>query len=270
MREFHRSTRINSVLNQVSQIPVQRNSPLQFERDLAKIILGASELDAEAIGTVQDAARADTQGGSRVVPGSVAKSMQVEEEDIVCLGLFKYYNRKEPQVYFSRRPIVGAAMLSLVVEFHDFAILDGKRLTPTARSRRNTAGSSLIQFRYQGEAFAGEVRQLLRHVQPGVPTSANVILAYVSWMKRSNLTPLDGGRFPWDNHPQLGVETWEYDTYANPKDENFPPIVMPLDEIHCQISRGTISHTEPPLWITTTMDRFPTSLLAYGFGDQVQ
>lgn len=141
----------------------------------------------------------DTQGGSRVVRGSVAKSMQVEEEDIVCLGLFKYYNRKEPQVYFSRRPIVGAAMLSLVVELHNFAILDGKRLTPTARSRRNTAGSSLIQFRYQGKAFAGEVRQLLRHVQPGVPTSANVILAYVSWMKRSNLTPLDGGRFPWDN-----------------------------------------------------------------------
>jgi hypothetical protein len=55
--------------------------------------------------------------------------------------------------------------------------------------------------------------------------------------------------------PQLGAETWEYDTYADPKDEDFPPIVLLLDEIHCQISRGKISHTTPPLWITTTMDR---------------
>ncbi|KAJ6616802.1 hypothetical protein B0H10DRAFT_1948818 [Mycena sp. CBHHK59/15] len=200
-------------------------------------MLGASD-DAEAIGTVQDAARADTQGGSRVVPGSVAESVHLDEEDILRLGLLKYHNRKEPKVHFARDPIVGTAMLSPVVELHNFALLDGKRLTPTARSRRNTAGSSLIQFRYEGEAFAGEVRQILRHVQPSCP--------------------------------QLGVETWEYDTYADPKAENFPPIVMPLDEIHCQISRGKISHTKPPLWITTTMDRFPTSLLAYGFGDKVQ
>ncbi|KAJ7824386.1 hypothetical protein B0H14DRAFT_3728705 [Mycena olivaceomarginata] len=94
MREFHRSTRIDAVLNQVSQIPVQPNSPSQFERDLVKIMLGASD-DAEAIGTVQDAARADTQGGSRVVPGSVAGSVHLDEEDTLYLGLFKYHNRTE-------------------------------------------------------------------------------------------------------------------------------------------------------------------------------
>ncbi|KAJ7863991.1 hypothetical protein B0H14DRAFT_2574646 [Mycena olivaceomarginata] len=270
MREFHRSTRIDSVLSQVSQIPVQRNSSSQFEGDLVQLILGETD-NAEAIGTVQDAAHADTQGGSRVFPGSVAQdSLHLDEEDILRLGLFKYYNRKEPTVHFALDKVVGTTMLSPVVELHNFALLDGKRLTPTERSRRNTAGSSLIQFRYEGEAFAGEVRQILRHIQPEVPTSKNVILVHISWMKRSNLTPLDGGRFPWDNYPQLGAETWEYDTYADPKDEDFPPIVLPLDEIHCQISRGKISHTKPPLWITTTMDRFPTSLLAYGFGDKVE
>jgi hypothetical protein len=125
--------------------------------------------------------------------------LHLDEEDILRLGLFKYYNRKEPTVHFALDKVVGTAMLSPVVELHNFALLDGKRLTPTERSRRNTAGSSLIQFRYEGEAFAGEVRQILRHIQPGVPTSKNVILVHISWMKRSNLTPLDGGRFPWDN-----------------------------------------------------------------------
>ncbi|KAJ7755093.1 hypothetical protein B0H14DRAFT_2635316 [Mycena olivaceomarginata] len=227
MREFHRSTRIDSVLSQVSQNPVQRNSSSQFEGDLVQLILGETD-NAEAIGTVQDAAHADTQGGSRVFPGSVAQdSLHLDEEDILRLGLFKCYNRKEPTVHFALNKVVGTTMLSPVVELHNFALLDE------------------------------------------VPTSKNVILVHISWMKRSNLTPLDGGRFPWDNYPQLGAETWEYDTYADTKDEDFPPIVLPLDEIHCQISRGKISHTKPPLWITTTMDRFPTSLLAYGFGDKV-
>jgi hypothetical protein len=62
-----------------------------------------------------------------------------------------------------------------------------------------------------------------------------------------------------DFSPQLGVDTWEYNTYAEPTDEDFPPIVMPLDEIHCQISRGKITQTTPPLWMTVTMDRVRTS-----------
>lgn len=90
-------------------------------------------------------------------------------------------------------------MLSPYVDFYDFALLDGKRLTPTTRSRRNTAGSSLIQARYKGDAYAGEIHHILRHRQTGVSEPKDTILVYISWMKRSNLTPLDGGRFPWDN-----------------------------------------------------------------------
>jgi hypothetical protein len=62
--------------------------------------------------------------------------------------------------------------------------------------------------------------------------------------------------------PQLGVDTWEYNSYADPKDKDFPPIIIPLKKIHCQIARGKISHTEPPLWMTVTMDRVCASQLA--------
>ncbi|KAJ7842146.1 hypothetical protein B0H14DRAFT_2219792, partial [Mycena olivaceomarginata] len=146
-------------------------------------------------------------------------------------------------------------MLAPFVDFLEFGLLDGKRITPTGRSRRNTAGSSIIQVRYNDEAYAGVVCHLIQHRQTGISDTNHVILADISWMKCSNLTPLDDGKFPWDNHPQLGVETWQYNTYAEPNDEDFPPNVMPLDQIHCQIARGKISHTEPPLWMTVTMDR---------------
>ncbi|KAJ6534262.1 hypothetical protein B0H19DRAFT_1080746 [Mycena capillaripes] len=269
MREFHRSTRITSVLSQISDTPVKHNPSSKFEHDLVQLIQGAVD-NVEAFGTVQDAARADTYG-SRVVAGGVAKeSVQLDEEDILRLGLFRYYNRSRPTVHFALSPIAGTTMLAPFVDFLNFALLDGKRLTPTTQSRHNTAGSSLIQVRYNDEAYAGEARQILHHTQPGVLNSKDVILVHVSWMKRSDLTLLDGGKFPWDDYPQLGVETWDYDAYTDPKDESFPPIVMPLDTIHCQISRGKISYTTPPLWITVTMDWFPTSLLAYGFGDMVE
>ncbi|KAJ7810918.1 hypothetical protein B0H14DRAFT_2378759, partial [Mycena olivaceomarginata] len=283
MREFHRSTRIDSVVcgtrphSHASSTDLSVASSVKSHRTLFNVtrrrnlkgtlfnLSWVKTDNAEAIGTVQDAAHA---------------------------GMLRWDSklaRKEPTVHFALDKVVGTTMLSPVVELHNFALLNGKRLIPTERSRRNTAGSSLIQFRYEGEAFAGEVRQILRHIQPEVPTSKNVILVHISWMKCSNLTPLDGGRFPWDNYPQLGAETWEYDTYTDPKDEDFPPIVLPLDEIHCQISRGKISHTKPPLWITTHdgsgtlilpfvlnvrsdafLIQFPTSLLAYGFGDKVE
>ncbi|KAJ7770025.1 hypothetical protein B0H16DRAFT_1777103, partial [Mycena metata] len=214
--------------------------------------------NAEAIGTVEDASHAEKLHGNRVVPGPIAKaSVLMPEEDILRLGLFKYYNRNRSQVHFARLPTSRTSMLAPHVDFYEFALLDGKRITATSRSRRNTAGSSLIQVRHgdEDEAYAGEIRHIFRHSQTGVAEPNDTILAHIEWMKRSDLTPLDGSEFPWNNFPQLGVDTWQFNTYADPKDESFPPVVMPLDKIHCQIARGTISHTDPPLWMTSTMDR---------------
>ncbi|KAF8170478.1 hypothetical protein K438DRAFT_211344 [Mycena galopus ATCC 62051] len=47
-------------------------------------------------------------------------------------------------------------------------------------------------------------------------------------------------------------------------------MIIPLAEIHCQLCRGRVTHVDPPLWITATMDRFPTTLNAYGFADIIE
>jgi hypothetical protein len=55
--------------------------------------------------------------------------------------------------------------------------------------------------------------------------------------------------------PELSVDTWVYNEYAAPTDNECPPPVMPLADVQCQVSRGMVRYTTPPLWITTTMDR---------------
>ncbi|KAJ7790616.1 hypothetical protein B0H14DRAFT_3161315 [Mycena olivaceomarginata] len=164
MREFHRSSRITSVLNRIAlETSTSANSSSPSEHELVQLILGATG-NVEAIGTVQDAA-----------------------------------NAEKSQVHYGGNPTHGTEMLSPFVDFYEFALLDGKRITPTSRSRHNTAGSSIIQARYNNEAYAGEVRHLIQHRQPGISADHSTMLAHVLWMKRSNLTPLDAGKSPWDN-----------------------------------------------------------------------
>ncbi|KAJ6459896.1 hypothetical protein C8R45DRAFT_802459, partial [Mycena sanguinolenta] len=140
-------------------------------------------------------------------------------------------------------------------DFYKYALLEGRRLTPTTESRRNTAGSSLIQVRYHDLPFAGEIRYIFQHAQTGVVDfESPEILVRVEWMKTTNLTPLDNVTL-WSDFPELGIETYEYNTYADPKDDEYPPIVMPLSKVHCQIARGKTTFTTPTLWITTTLDR---------------
>ncbi|KAJ7430613.1 hypothetical protein B0H11DRAFT_1942765 [Mycena galericulata] len=186
----------------------------------------------------------ETRGGSRAFAGTIAEpAARRLEDDVLRLGLFTYYNRNGPKVHYANHPSPQTTMLSSFITFYNYALLD---------------------------AHVGEVRHIIRHQQSGIPAKDDTILAHVAWMKRSNLTPLDNSKFPWDAYPQLGVETWDYDIFADPKDDKFPPIIIPFDQIHCQVARGKISHTDPPLWMTVTMDRFPTSLAAYGFGELVE
>jgi hypothetical protein len=55
--------------------------------------------------------------------------------------------------------------------------------------------------------------------------------------------------------PEFGINTWEYQEYEDPGDAESKPLIIPLEDVQCQISRGTIEHTDPILWMTTTMDR---------------
>ncbi|KAJ7084549.1 hypothetical protein B0H15DRAFT_747888, partial [Mycena belliarum] len=176
--------------------------------------------------------------------------------DLERLGLLRYYNTAGSRVHFplDPNPTANTSPLASHAETYNFALLDGRRITPTSRARRNNAGSSIIQARIGDERHAGEIRNIFIHRQEGIPDSSQTVLAAIEWMKRSEFTPLDVSTFIWDDFPELGVETWELDIFIDPH-SNYPPIIMPLADVHCQLCRGRIIHTEPQLWMTATMDR---------------
>jgi hypothetical protein len=55
--------------------------------------------------------------------------------------------------------------------------------------------------------------------------------------------------------PELQIEFWAVNEFWPPDSPEVPPVVLPFDAIKCQLSRGTIDTTEPPLWVTTSMER---------------
>ncbi|KAJ7240265.1 hypothetical protein C8J57DRAFT_1245473 [Mycena rebaudengoi] len=89
-----------------------------------------------------------------------------------------------------------------------------------------------------------------------IPSAEETVLITVNWMNESKFSTLDGGDrgFVWYQFPELGVNTLEYEEYKDPRAEGSKPFIMPLSKVECQISRGTLKHTEPPMWISTTMD----------------
>ncbi|KAJ7770773.1 hypothetical protein B0H16DRAFT_1775042, partial [Mycena metata] len=187
--------------------------------------------------------------------GSVADKT-VRAPDTIRLGLFRYYNKDQPQVHYpgNLNPVHRTHLLDSYIRTFNFALLDGRRVTPTSRSVRNSAGSSIIQAKIGTMRCAGEIRSIFIHEQTGIPESRQTVLAAVEWMKTSPFTPLENPKFIWDDYPELGIETWEIDRYQDRQDGAFP-IVLPLGEIHCQLARGRIEHTDPKMWITATMDR---------------
>ncbi|KAJ7812206.1 hypothetical protein B0H14DRAFT_2605923 [Mycena olivaceomarginata] len=204
-----------------------------------------------------------------------AKMKQVDESHemkIMKRALCNYYNRDRarPQVRYNvREGDPGRPAFMPYVDLYDYAVLDGRRISPTSRNRRNSAGSSLIQVRFACSAYVGEVRAVLAHEQPGIQNSGQIPLIMVAWMKESPDSPLDGGNegFVWNEFPELDVNTWLYDQFEDPEEDGSRPEIIPLEAVQCQIARGTLEHTEPKMWITTTMDRYPTSHFVNGLED---
>jgi hypothetical protein len=65
----------------------------------------------------------------------------------------------------------------------------------------------------------------------------------------------------------IDVNTWEYNEFEDPADAHSLPLIIPLEAVQCQISRGTLEYTDPPMWITTTMDRVnSTSFTTFDIG----
>ncbi len=57
------------------------------------------------------------------------------------------------------------------------------------------------------------------------------------------------------NSPELGVELWDFEKYCSPDAVEALPLVTPFAQVTCQVARGSINSIDPPLWITTTMER---------------
>ncbi|KAJ7575432.1 hypothetical protein C8J56DRAFT_1063292 [Mycena floridula] len=77
----------------------------------------------------------------------------------------------------------------------------------------------------------------------------------MDWMDYADLSPVDSD--PWAAFPELEIETWYFSkrlTLSEAQDMNLP-LVVPLHAVSCQLARGVVRTTDPPLWITTTMAR---------------
>ncbi|KAJ7665810.1 hypothetical protein B0H17DRAFT_1090260 [Mycena rosella] len=244
MREFHRTAQLDGVLNGILEETSGPEKPLamRLEHQFIRLLFGTGE-NKEALGTIEDAA-AHERESTRVLAGSIAARAERIQDDGMRLGLVNYYNWRGHKVHLTRaRPAEGnSQMLGSFAETYDYVLLDGRRLTPTTRSKRSSAGSSIIQFQFNGEPYAGEIRVIFRHKQTGVPSSEDTLLAFVAWMK----TPLDDDEFIWYDLPELSVDTWLYNTYAQANDSDCPPCVLPLANIQCQVARGKIGYTDPP------------------------
>ncbi|KAJ7668843.1 hypothetical protein B0H17DRAFT_1087534 [Mycena rosella] len=237
MREFHRTAQLDGVLNGILDETSGPEKPLamRLEHQFIRLLFGTGE-NKEALGTIEDAA-AHERESTRVLAGSIAARAERIQNDGMHLGLVNYYNRHEHKVHLTRaRPAEGnSQMLGSFAETYDYILPD---LHPPHAQNG---------FQFNGEPYAREIRVIFRHKQTEVPSSEDTLLAFVAWMKPSTKTPLDDDEFIWYDFPELSVDTWLYNTYAQANDTDCPPCVLPLANIQCQVARGKIGYTDPPL-----------------------
>ncbi|KAK7059313.1 hypothetical protein R3P38DRAFT_2430742, partial [Favolaschia claudopus] len=253
VREFQRSSGLDGVMKNLLADPACDDVPRQILQAIN------SERDRQqALGTVQDALRNQLdEVSSRVIPGNVAHNSE-KLDDWIRYGLEHFYNKDSPRVHFllAANPAPNTEPLSDHARTYEWVLLDGRRITPTSRLQGNNPdlGSSIVQARINDTRHVGEIRSIFVHPQSNIDGASETILVAVAWMRRSTHTPLENQPvFIWDKFPELGVETWEYNQYIDPRSHD-PPMIMRLADVHCQVSRGRTEGT-PKLWITATMDR---------------
>ncbi|KAJ7938775.1 hypothetical protein B0H13DRAFT_1851363 [Mycena leptocephala] len=139
------------------------------------------------------------------------------------------YELHHPQVTLNAREVTpNTTPLLLHADVYNYALLEGRRITSTSRSTRDNAGSSLIQARFGTETCTGEVRAILSHPQPGVPSSEHKLLVMVAWMKESGFSPLSGGDdgFVWRKLDFDLAQSWG-STPGNTRNTKIPKRLAP-------------------------------------------
>ncbi|KAG2363348.1 hypothetical protein BDR07DRAFT_1375882 [Suillus spraguei] len=117
----------------------------------------------------------------------------------------------------------GSSQLNNFALYYQFALLDGRRITPLARI--------------------------------GI-ANRNRLLVELRWMIELPLVPVEDD--PWSEFPELNVMCFKLNKYWSPGEDGAPPTVLSFDQITSQITRGIIKTNNPELWITTTLERHPT------------
>ena len=134
-----------------------------------------------------------------VQPGTIA-SRSAPLSDTARASLYAFYNANGPRVHYAleRNHAPNTRVLHDNAQFYNYALLDGRRITPTSRSRRELVGSSIIKYIWNGEPYGGEVINIFHHAQPN--TDSSTLFAEIRWMKRSNHSPLCSHENPYPWH----------------------------------------------------------------------
>jgi len=107
-------------------------------------------------------------------------------------ALFSYYNSHgESRVHYAldRNPSRGSYVLNQKAQFYEYALLGGRRIVPSTRSRRKNAGSSLVKVVWDNRSYAGIVDRIFRHHQRGI--DAEDLWAEMRWMVRRDGSPVE-------------------------------------------------------------------------------
>lgn len=117
--------------------------------------------------------------------------------DSAQAALLRHYNSggiHRVHHYLTRNPPRGSTLFRpTAVRFYEYILLDGRRIVPTTRTRRRTAGSSLVKVTWKEQMFAGVVKTIFHHDQPRI--TEDIVWAEIDWMKHLDLAAVEDD--PW-------------------------------------------------------------------------
>ena len=131
----------------------------------------------------------------RCVPGTVActdEHLSAAIQNELCV----YYQKSGYDVHgpLDPNPRPKSRVLSATGQFYNYALLNGRRITPLSRSKRRKAGSSIVRVRWNGEVYGGEVASIFHHFQRGTEAP---LFAEIHWMIPLESMPIECD--PWLN-----------------------------------------------------------------------
>ncbi|KAF8515086.1 hypothetical protein JB92DRAFT_89146 [Gautieria morchelliformis] len=122
----------------------------------------------------------------------------------------------------------SAHYLTSRATYYRYVILNGRRYTTAPHnSETRASNASLVKAQLNDKSLYGEITSIFEHLQPGYPP---FLFAEIRWFKTLQDCPL------------------ETDVYA----------VILFEKIVCHLARGILPRTDPPQWITITLDKMRT------------